>query len=92
MKDLRADLKDLHRALAQTPATDGGRTVMFISARSGEGVSSVAAAFALLAAEQARRGQVQPGNVPGQQQQQGRPGDQQVEAPAAALQPCALQG
>ena len=25
MKDLRADLKDLHRALAQTPATDGGR-------------------------------------------------------------------
>ena len=55
MKDLRADLKDLHRALAQTPATDGGRTVMFISARTGEGVSSVAAAFALLAAEQARR-------------------------------------
>ncbi len=55
MKDLRGDLKDLYRALSQTPATEGGRTVMFMSARSGEGVSSVAAAFALLAAEQARK-------------------------------------
>jgi Mrp family chromosome partitioning ATPase len=55
MRDLRADLKELHRALSQTPATEGGRTVMFMSARSGEGVSSVAAAFAMLAAEQARR-------------------------------------
>ena len=55
MKDLRADLKDLYRSLSQTPATDGGRTVMFVSARSGEGVSSVATAFALLAAEQARK-------------------------------------
>lgn len=55
MKDLRADLRDLHRALAQTPSSDVGRSVMFISARAGEGVSSVAASFALLAAEQARR-------------------------------------
>ena len=55
MKDLRADLRDLYRALAQTPATEGGRSVMFISARAGEGVSSIAASFALLAAEQARR-------------------------------------
>lgn len=55
MKDLRADLKVLYRSLSQTPSTDGGRTVMFIAARSGEGVSSVATAFSLLAAEQARR-------------------------------------
>ena len=55
MKDLRADLRDLHRTLAQTSSSDAGRSVMFISARAGEGVSSVAASFALLAAEQARR-------------------------------------
>jgi len=55
MKDLRPDLADLYRAMAQTPGTEGGRMVMFMSARSGEGASSVAASFALLAAEQARR-------------------------------------
>ena len=55
MRDLRADLKDLYRSLSQTPATEGGRTVMFMSARSGEGASSVATAFALLAAESARK-------------------------------------
>ncbi len=55
MKDLRADLRDLYRALGQSPAADAGRSVMFMSARTGEGASSVAASFALLAAEQARR-------------------------------------
>ena len=55
MKDLRADLRDLYRSLSQTPASESGRSVMFISARAGEGVSSVAASFALLAAQQARR-------------------------------------
>jgi len=55
MKDLRSDLGDLYRALAQTPGVEGGRSVMFMSARSGEGVSSVAASFALLAAQHARR-------------------------------------
>ncbi len=55
MRDLRGELKELYRALSQTPATEGGRTVMFISSRSGEGASSVATAFALLAAEQARK-------------------------------------
>ena len=55
MKDLRADLRDLHRSLSQTPASESGRSVMFISARAGEGVSSVAASFALLAAQPARR-------------------------------------
>lgn len=55
MKDLRADLRDLHRSLSQAPSPEGGRSVMFIAARAGEGVSSVAASFALLAAEQAHR-------------------------------------
>lgn len=55
MKDLRPDLKELYRSLSQTSSTDGGRTVMFIAARSGEGTSSVATAFSLLAAEQARK-------------------------------------
>lgn len=55
MKDLRADLRDLYRSLTQTPGDEGGRSVMFMSARSGEGASSVAASFALLAAENARR-------------------------------------
>jgi Mrp family chromosome partitioning ATPase len=55
VKDLRTDLKELYRALSQTSSTEGGRTVMFIAARSGEGTSSVATAFSLLAAEQARR-------------------------------------
>jgi hypothetical protein len=55
MKDLRTDLRDLHRSLSQSPGSEGGRSVMFIAARAGEGVSSVAASFALLAAEQAHR-------------------------------------
>lgn len=55
MKDLRTDLRDLYRSLAQSPAAEGGRSVMFMSARTGEGVSTIAASFALLAAEQAQR-------------------------------------
>jgi Mrp family chromosome partitioning ATPase len=55
MKDLRADLFELYRQLSQTPATEGGRTVMFMSARAGEGTSSVAVSFALMAAAHARK-------------------------------------
>ena len=55
MKDLRADLRDLYRSLSQSPSSEGGRSVMFIAPRAGEGVSSVAASFALLAAEHAHR-------------------------------------
>lgn len=55
MKDLRADLQELYRSLSKLPTTDGGRSVMFISARSGEGVSSIASSFALIAAEQASK-------------------------------------
>lgn len=55
MKDLRSDLRDLYRSLSQSPSPEGGRSVMFIAARAGEGVSSVATSFARLAAEQAHR-------------------------------------
>jgi Mrp family chromosome partitioning ATPase len=55
MRDLRADLAGLYRQLSQIPQTNGGRSVMFVSARSGEGVSSIAASFALLAAEHVRK-------------------------------------
>ncbi len=55
MIDLRPDLKGLMRQLALTPAEEGGRTILFMSARAGEGVSSIAASFALMAAETARK-------------------------------------
>lgn len=58
MIDLREDLGDLQRTLGQgagAAAGEGGRTVMFLSALSGEGASSVAASFALMAAGGARR-------------------------------------
>jgi Mrp family chromosome partitioning ATPase len=55
MKDLRADLRDLYRSFSQSPSPEGGRSVMFVAARAGEGVSSIAASFARLAAEQAHR-------------------------------------
>lgn len=55
MQDLRTDLRSLYRSLSQASVSESGNSVMFIAAREGEGVSSVAASFALLAAEQARR-------------------------------------
>ncbi len=55
MLDLRTDLQDLYRQLSRTPGQNGGRTVMFVSARPGEGVSSIAASFALICAEHARK-------------------------------------
>lgn len=55
MRDLRAGLADLHHRLSHIPATHGGRSVMFMAARSGEGVSSVAVSFALLAEQRARK-------------------------------------
>ncbi len=60
MIDLREDVRGLYRRLSMTanfsgaPET-GGRAVMFLSARDGEGASSLAASFALLAAQDARK-------------------------------------
>lgn len=48
--DLRSDLTDTARALERLPSNAGGRTVMVIGARPGEGASSVAASLSLLLA------------------------------------------
>ena len=55
MKDLRTDLSNVWRAAARISAPHGSRTIMFISARSGDGATSMAASFALLAAKRAKR-------------------------------------
>ena len=59
MIDLRSDLSasdgDLLRNLGPSRAGEGGRVVMFVAARPGEGVSSIAASFALLAAQGVRK-------------------------------------
>ncbi|MEO1407171.1 MAG: hypothetical protein AAFV54_11860 [Pseudomonadota bacterium] len=55
MHDLRGDLETLWRAAGRLTLARGGRSIMFISATSGEGTSSVAASFALMTADRARR-------------------------------------
>lgn len=55
MKDLRPDLSNVWRASARITSPRGSRAIMFISARSGEGATSMAGSFALLAARRAKR-------------------------------------
>lgn len=57
MKDLRARLEaeGLNKTLARSGLTDGGRVVMFMSVRKGEGASSIAASSALIAARNVQR-------------------------------------
>ncbi|MEC7290548.1 MAG: sugar kinase, partial [Pseudomonadota bacterium] len=56
MRDLREDLEPTWRALARGPAPDqGGRVIMFVSALNGEGVTSMAASFAALAARRSEK-------------------------------------
>ncbi len=55
MHDLRPDLASLWRTSARISAAHGARAVMFVAARSGQGTTSVAASFALLAAEKVTR-------------------------------------
>ena len=55
MLDLRSDLDQLWRAAGRLTAAKGGRGIMFIAAQENEGTSSVAASFALLAAERSRK-------------------------------------
>lgn len=51
MRDLREDLEPVWRSTARLSAPDvGGRVIMFTSARNGEGVTSMAASFACMAA------------------------------------------
>jgi Mrp family chromosome partitioning ATPase len=56
LKDLRAELNETWRVATKAPSLDGGRMIMFMSALAGEGTSSVATSFAMLAAERARKG------------------------------------
>lgn len=55
MIDLRDRLDTVWRAASRLTAASGGRCVMFMSAREGEGTSSVAASFALLAARKSQK-------------------------------------
>ena len=55
MRDLRKDLNNVWRASARLTSPSGSRAVMFIAARSGEGTTSMAASFALLASKRSRR-------------------------------------
>lgn len=55
MRDLRGDIQDLWRNLSRTTPAEGGQLVMFLAAREGDGTSSIAASFAMLAAAKARR-------------------------------------
>ena len=55
MYDLRSDIEPLWRAAGRLAAAKGGRGIMFVAAHEGEGTSSVAASFALMAAEKSRR-------------------------------------
>ncbi len=55
MKDLRHKLEPIWRAATRLTPSEGGRCVMFMSACEGEGTSSVAASFALIAAGKARK-------------------------------------
>ena len=55
MRDLRPDLATLWQSVSRLRSARGARSVMFVAARSGEGTSSMAASFALIAAEHAAR-------------------------------------
>jgi MinD-like ATPase involved in chromosome partitioning or flagellar assembly len=55
MRDLRADLAGLWRLASQVEPARGGRVILFVAAHAGEGTSSVAASFALIAASRAAR-------------------------------------
>lgn len=56
MRDLREDLDPVWRATARlSSAAPGGRVLMFVSARVGEGVSSMAASFGCMAARRSEK-------------------------------------
>ena len=55
MRDLQSDTADLNRQLSRSGMVDGGRIVMFIAARQGDGTSSLAVSSALDAATRVQR-------------------------------------
>ena len=55
MRDLRQDLSSLWRIAVQVQPAKGGRVILFMSAHKGEGTSSVASSFAMIAASRSAR-------------------------------------
>jgi len=55
MKDLRSDISNIWRTAARLSGPGSARAVMFIAAQSGEGVTSIASSFSLIASKRARR-------------------------------------
>lgn len=56
MRDLREDLDPVWRATARlSSAAPGGKVIMFVSARTGEGVTSMAASYACMAARRSEK-------------------------------------
>lgn len=55
MHDLRNDLDELWRASARLPAVKGAKSLMFMSPHEQAGTSSIAASFAIRAAERSKR-------------------------------------
>ena len=56
MRDLREDLDPVWRTTARlSSAVPGGRTLMFVAANSGEGVTSMATSFACMAARRSEK-------------------------------------
>ena len=55
MRDLRQDLSSLWRIAVQVQPAKGGRVILFMSAHNGEGTSSVASSFAMIAASRSAR-------------------------------------
>ena len=55
MRDLRQDLSSLWRIAVQVQPAKGGRVILFMSAHKGEGMSSVASSFAMIAASRSAR-------------------------------------
>ncbi len=55
MRDLRSDLLPLWQSVSRLRTARGARSLMFVAARSGEGTSSMASSFALIAAAYAAR-------------------------------------
>ena len=55
MRDLRDQIDGVWRAASRLSSGAGGTCVMFIAANEGEGTSSIAASFALLAARKSQK-------------------------------------
>lgn len=55
MHDLRDEITDLWRSTARLTSERGGRSILFMAARTGEGTSSITASYAALASARSRK-------------------------------------